>query len=146
MSTARDQVRLKRVYDDPEPGDGFRVLVDRLWPRGLTKSAARVDLWMKEVAPSTDLRRWYHADLSRWADFRKRYKAELIDRQGPAHAALAELRALVLEHSSSPTRGGKGRAGKQGVTLVYGTKDAEQNHALVLREVLLRRAGRGRGG
>ena len=145
MSTARDQVRLKRVYDDPQPGDGYRVLVDRLWPRGLTKAAARVDLWMKEVAPSMDLRRWYHADLSRWADFRKRYKAELADRQGPAHAALGGLRALMLAHASSPTRSGKGKAGGRGVTLVYGAKDAEQNHALVLREVLMRRAGRGRG-
>ncbi|MBL8761863.1 MAG: DUF488 family protein [Planctomycetes bacterium] len=140
MSTARDQVRLKRVYDDPEPGDGFRVLVDRLWPRGLTKSAARVDLWMKEVAPSTDLRRWYHADLTRWAEFRRRYRAELADRASPAHVALGELRALVLAHAPSPTRGGKGRAGKQGVTLVYGAKNAEQNHALVLREVLISRS------
>jgi uncharacterized protein YeaO (DUF488 family) len=144
MSAARTNVRLRRVYDAPEPGDGFRVLVDRLWPRGLSKAAARVDLWMKEVAPSTDLRRWYHADLTRWAEFRRRYKAELSDRHGRARAALDELRAIVREHSSPPARGRKGGTGGQGVTLVYGAKDAEQNHARVLREVLLRRTGRGR--
>ncbi len=123
MSTARDKVRLKRVYDAPAPGDGFRVLVDRLWPRGLSKEKASVDLWMKEVAPSTELRRWYHKDLTRWPEFRARYKAELTD-----SPILAELRATVREHAR---RGGKG------VTLLYGTKDAEQNHAILLREALL---------
>lgn len=145
MTAARETVRLKRVYDDPEPADGFRVLVDRLWPRGLSKEHARVDLWLKAVAPSTDLRRWYHADLSRWAEFRKRYKAELTDRAGPARAALDELRALVLDHAPSRARRAKGKPGGRGVTLVYGAKDAEQNHALVLREVLMRRLGGGRG-
>jgi len=144
MTAASEAVRLKRVYDDPEPGDGFRVLVDRLWPRGLSKEHARVDLWLKEVAPSTDLRRWYHADLSRWAEFRRRYRVELADRSGPARAALDELRALVREHAASHARRAKDKSRGRGVTLVYGAKDAEQNHALVLREVLLRRLG-GRG-
>lgn len=127
MTAQRDTVRLRRAYDDPEPGDGFRVLIDRLWPRGLTKAHARIDLWMKDVAPSTDLRRWYHADLTRWPEFRKRYKAELTAHDGPAHAAFAELRAIVREHT---------KRGKKGVTLVYGARDAEQNHAIVLRDVL----------
>ncbi len=117
------RVRLKRVYDEPAPGDGFRVLVDRLWPRGLSKETARVDLWMKEAAPSTGLRRWYHADLTRWPEFRERYKAELAD-----NPALDELRSIVREHAK---RGGKG------VTLLYGAKDTERNHAIVLRDALL---------
>ena len=103
MSTARDQVRLKRVYDDPEPGDGFRVLVDRLWPRGLTKSAARVDLWMKEVAPSKDLRRWYHADLTRWAEFRRRYRAELADLVVESPPIALRLRSANSAHWCSRT-------------------------------------------
>lgn len=123
-------VRLKRIYDAPTPADGYRVLVDRLWPRGLSKGAADVDLWLKEAAPSTELRRWYHADLTRWPEFRKRYKAELA---APDNAALKELRAIVREHAK---RGGKG------VTLLYGARDTEQNHAIVLREALLGRTAR----
>lgn len=130
MTARRTAVRLKRVYETPAAGDGYRILVDRLWPRGLTKAAARVDLWMKDVAPSADLRRWYHADLDRWPEFRRRYKAELA-----AGAALEELRAIIRERS----RGDGG-----GVTLVFGARDPERNHALVLLEALSARERRGK--
>ncbi len=130
MSAPRTKIRLKRVYDAPAANDGYRILVDRLWPRGLSKPAARVNLWMKDAAPSTPLRRWYHADLSRWPEFRERYRAELAD---PGNPALASLRAVVREHTK---RGG------QGTTLLYGAKDTEQNHAVVLLEMLLRRGSR----
>lgn len=126
MSSRCSAVRLKRVYDPPAPGDGFRLLVDRLWPRGLTKQAARVDLWLKEVAPTTELRRWYHKDLARWPAFAARYKIELA-----GNPALEELRAVVRGH---PTR----REG--GVALLYGSMDERQNHAKVLVVLLDRRA------
>lgn len=122
MRDAQARVRIKRVYEAAMPEDGYRVLVDRLWPRGLTKQAAGVDLWMKEVAPSTELRRWYHKDLTQWNAFRDRYVAELAE-----HPALEELRAIVREHAGE---------GRRGVTLLYGARDAGQNHAIVLREVL----------
>ncbi|KAA0217038.1 MAG: DUF488 family protein [Leptolyngbya sp. PLA3] len=146
MSAARDKVRLKRVYDDPAPEDGFRVLVDRLWPRGLSKARAGVDLWMKEAAPSPELRQWYHRDLTRWAEFRRRYRAELAD---PANPALADLRAIVRAHTgrggktgaSAKAGAGRGKgsdaAARGAVTLLYGAKDEVQNHAIVLLEALL---------
>ena len=110
---------IKRVYDPPAPDDGHRILVDRLWPRGLTKARAKVDEWLKEIAPSTELRRWFHADTSRWSEFRSRYRHELGD-----HAdAVAHVRALA-------------RTGR--VTLLYGARDPERNHAIVLREYLQR--------
>lgn len=124
----RPSVRLKRVYAPAAASDGFRVLVDRLWPRGLTKQEARVDLWLKAVAPSSGLRRWYHADLLRWGEFRRRYKLELCRAETPSNAALNELREIVRAHCE---RGG------QGVTLVFGAKDEERNHAIVLLQVLL---------
>lgn len=125
MGASRRTVRLKRVYDPPDPGDGFRVLVDRLWPRGVSKAKAGVDLWMKDAAPSAELRKWYHKDLTRWPEFNKRYKAELAD-----NPALDDLRRIVREHGAS---------GGGGVTLLYGAKDTVQNHAIVLREMLLTR-------
>ncbi|HEV2457477.1 MAG TPA: DUF488 domain-containing protein [Ktedonobacterales bacterium] len=112
-------VRLKRAYDAPEPSDGTRVLVDRLWPRGLTKERARVDLWLKEVAPSNQLRIWFGHDPAKWDDFRRRYKAEL--ESGEGQAALARLRGLA----------------RQGpVTLVYAARDTEHNDAVALQELL----------
>lgn len=121
MSSRRGTVRLKRVYDPPAAGDGYRVLVDRLWPRGLTKEAAAVDLWLKEVAPSTDLRRWFHADPARWPEFVTRYKEELAE-----SPALSELRTIVRE-----------RAGHRGaVTLLYAARDEARNHAAVLVELV----------
>jgi len=106
-------IRIRRVYDGPETADGYRVLVDRLWPRGLTKERAAVDLWLKEVAPSTELRRWFHGEHPPFAEFADRYRAEL-----EANPAVDELRAVVDEH---PT-----------VTLLVGTHDMEENHAQLL--------------
>lgn len=113
------QVAIKRVYDEPGEGDGMRVLVDRLWPRGLSKERARVDLWLKDIAPSNELRTWFGHDPEKFDEFRKRYEAELAS--GPAHDALAHLRELVRQ---------------QQVTLVFGARDAEHSNAAVLRELL----------
>ena len=119
MMTEASQVRVRRVYDPPEPADGHRVLVDRLWPRGVTKGA--VDEWAKAVAPSTELRRWYGHDVANFPAFRERYLAEL---QAPQQAdALAHLRDLA-------------RSGP--VTLLTATRDAEHSQAAVLAEWLRR--------
>jgi uncharacterized protein YeaO (DUF488 family) len=110
-------IRLKRVYEEHSPKDGYRVLVDRLWPRGLTKARAGVDLWLKEIAPSTELRRWFGHDPSRWTEFRKRYRRELSDRK--------ELIKQLKQRS------------KEGVvTLLYGARDEQHNEAVVLKKVL----------
>ncbi len=110
-------VKIKRVYEDAAAADGCRVLVDRVWPRGVTKEDAKVDEWLKEVAPSTDLRKWFGHDPEKFADFGKKYRKELVDSD-----ALAELRALVKDHKT--------------VTLVYGAKDEEHNQAVVLQRLL----------
>lgn len=110
-------VQLRRVYDEPSDDDGFRVLVDRLWPRGLTRERARVDLWLKEVAPSTELRRWFHHDEQSFDEFARRYRAELA-----ANPAVARLREVVAEHAV--------------VTLVYGATDPVHNQAAVLSDLL----------
>jgi uncharacterized protein YeaO (DUF488 family) len=112
-------VRLKRVYEPPSPEDGVRVLVDRLWPRGLRKADAAVDRWMKDVAPSTELRQWFGHDPERWQEFRRRYARELQQHS----TSIGELRELVRHDT---------------VTLVFGARDEEHNDAVVLREVLLR--------
>ncbi|MDJ0449761.1 DUF488 domain-containing protein [Methylocystis sp. JR02] len=114
---------LKRVYEPPEPEDGARVLVDRLWPRGLTKEKAAVDLWAKDVAPSHELRRWFGHAPERWGEFQARYREELESLE--AQEQIATLRALAR----------KGR-----VTLLYGAHDEEMNNAVVLRGVLRHKA------
>jgi uncharacterized protein YeaO (DUF488 family) len=116
---AANRVRLRRVYEPPSPEDGVRVLVDRLWPRGLSKAEASVDRWMKDIAPSAELRKWFGHDPERWPEFRRRYTAEL--RQQPA--AVDELRELSRRDT---------------VTLVFGARDEQHNDAVVLRDVLLR--------
>jgi uncharacterized protein YeaO (DUF488 family) len=110
-------IRLKRAYEPASPEDGYRVLVDRLWPRGVSKDAARIDLWLREVAPSTDLRKWFGHDPARWAQFRTRYFRELDDRP----EVIAQLRDLAREGV---------------VTLVYGAKDREHNDAVALKDYL----------
>ncbi|PAZ10964.1 hypothetical protein CLM62_38220 [Streptomyces sp. SA15] len=112
-------VRVRRVYEPPEPDDGVRVLVDRLWPRGLSKDAARVDEWPKALTPSTELRRWYHAGEGSYEEFTRRYEAELA---APEAAGLLDhVRELM---------------GKGAVTLLTAAKDPEESHAAVLARLL----------
>ena len=112
------QVQLKRIYEPPQKSDGYRVLVDRVWPRGLSKDAAQIDLWMKDIAPSTALRKWFNHDPARWEGFRARYAAEL--EANPE--ALAQLRGYLVRGP---------------VTLVYAARDEEHNNAVALRDYLL---------
>ncbi len=116
-SAAARGFEIKRIYDKAERGDGFRVLVDRLWPRGISKQRAALDEWLPDVAPSTALRKWFHQDSGRWQEFARRYRAELR-----AHAK--QLQAL------------RRRATQQRVTLLYGARDTRTNHAVVLRDAL----------
>jgi uncharacterized protein YeaO (DUF488 family) len=109
-------VKIKRIYEPPAQSDGQRILVDRLWPRGVAKAQARIDLWLKDVAPSADLRRWFGHKPERWAEFQKRYLAELA-----GNPALEELRRLAR---GKPT------------TLLYGAKDEAHNQARVLADRL----------
>lgn len=111
------RVRTKRVYDPPNPADGQRVLVDRLWPRGLSKVAARIDYWAKALAPSTQLRQWYRHDPAKWKEFRQRYFAELDANP----VALADLRQHL---------------GKGPVTFLYSSKEERLNNATALQEYL----------
>lgn len=111
-------IQTKRVYGKPAKTDGFRVLVDRLWPRGLTKEKAHVDLWMKEIAPSDELRKWFHHEEQNWNEFVKLYKSELAKKKD----LLSALKKLSEERKT--------------VTLLYGSKDETQNQAVVLAEVL----------
>lgn len=117
--------RLKRAYDPPAAADGRRVLVDRMWPRGLKKSAASIDLWLKDLAPSTELRRWFGHDPRRWNEFCARYAQEL-SAQGDA---LEMLRRLLREGE---------------VTLLFAARDAEHNNAVALRDLLVRTKPGGR--
>lgn len=114
------KLRLKRVYEPPADDDGLRVLVDRLWPRGLKKEDA-VDLWLKEVAPSDELRRWFGHDSKKWAEFRRRYRAELKERTD-------EIETLSR------------RVGGGTATLLYGARDEAHNQAVVLKEFIEGRA------
>ena len=111
-------VRVKRVYEKAEAKDGWRVLVDRLWPRGMKKEAAKIDLWMRDVAPSDTLRKWFGHDAKKWGDFQKKYRAELKEKA----ELLAELKKLEKEHGT--------------LTLLFGARDEEHNQAVVLAEVL----------
>ena len=110
-------MRVKRVYEPPDPGDGLRILVDRLWPRGLSKERAAVDLWLKEVAPSTALRRWFGHDPARWAEFARRYRAEL--KRQPE--LVGELKAKVQSTSA---------------TLLFAARDVRHNQAVILERML----------
>ena len=114
------EVVLKRAYDKPSAADGARVLVDRLWPRGIRKEAARIDAWLKDLAPSSELRKWYHARPTMWEMFRKRYLEELRDPR--ASAPFEQLYDLARS--------------RRRVTLVFASKNAERNNAVVLKELL----------
>ena len=113
------QIRVRRVYDDPSPADGLRVLVDRVWPRGMSKNAAHLDEWIKDTAPSTSLRRWYGHRPERFTEFRRRYLAELADPQSAA--AMNRLRELARSSR---------------VTLLTATRDIDHSQAAVLAEQL----------
>lgn len=113
-------IKIKRVYEEPAKGDGFRVLIDRLWPRGMTKEKAKVDLWLKEIAPSNELRQWFGHDLKKSAQFRRRYFSELESKK--------DLAAQIVDKAKSKT-----------VTLLYGAKEGTCNNAVVLKDYLERK-------
>jgi uncharacterized protein YeaO (DUF488 family) len=112
-------IKIKRVYEERESEDGYRILVDKLWPRGMKKEDAHIDKWLKEIAPSTALRKWFHHDPGRWDEFSKKYQQELS-----GSPALPELKADIKQHKI--------------VTLLYGAKDEQHNHAKVLLSALHR--------
>ncbi len=111
-------IKIKRVYEKPAKDDGWRVLVDRLWPRGMKKESARLDLWMKDVAPSEALRKWFGHEPERWKEFERKYRSELLKKKD----LLAELKKMAKEHGT--------------LTLVYGAKDEEHNQAVVIADAL----------
>ena len=113
------EIRLRRIYDDPSPSDGTRVLVDRVWPRGVRKDEAALDAWLKDIAPSTGLRRWYGHEPERFPEFRHRYDHEL--REPGRSAAVDRLRGLAREGT---------------VTVLTATRDVEHSHAAIIAEVL----------
>ena len=115
------EIKMKRVYEKPDKEDGIRILVDRLWPRGLTTEKASIDLWLKDIAPSTELRKWFGHDLERWKEFRKRYLHELKEN---------EEQVSIL----------KDKIKKGMVTLLYGANDKEHNQAVVLKELFSNRS------
>jgi uncharacterized protein YeaO (DUF488 family) len=108
-------IKIKRIYEEPAAGDGFRILVDRLWPRGLTKAAAKVDLWVKDLAPSNELRKWYGHDPEKWTEFKKRYSGEMAKKDG-------ELDLIV------------NKAKKGTVTFLFSSKEEKLNNAQALKE------------
>ena len=125
MASEAQAVAFKRVYEAPDASDGTRVLVERLWPRGLSKDHAHVNAWLREIAPSHELRKWYGHDPARFAEFRRRYEAELAAE--PARSALAHLREL---------------AAREHVTLVFAAHDAELSNTAVIRDLLSGAEGR----
>ena len=108
-------IRLKRAYDEPSKDDGTRLLVERLWPRGLSKEKAKINAWLKDIAPSSELRKWYSHEVEKWPEFKRRYKAELKEHK----TLVAELRKQAREET---------------ITFVYAAKDTEHNSAVVLKE------------
>jgi len=110
-------LKIKRVYDQVSPGDGKRILVDRLWPRGIKKEGAAIDEWLKDIAPSDELRKWYSHDPAKWSEFRKRYKGELKDKTG------------IVDRLRQESK-------KQTITLLYSSKVAEINNAVALKEFI----------
>jgi len=111
-------IRIKRVYEKPTKEDGWRVLVDRLWPRGMKKEAAHLDVWMKDVAPSDALRKWFGHKPEKWKEFQKKYRAELAKKK----ELISELKKMAKEHGT--------------LTLLFGAKDEEHNEAVVLADAL----------
>lgn len=117
MASTTRVIRIKRIYEEPAKDDGFRVLVDRLWPRGVSKDKAHIDLWARDIAPSSDLRKRYHGDDEKWPEFKKAYFRELKDKEGQ----IDEL---------------YDKAGKKVITLLYAARNQERNNAVALMEYL----------
>lgn len=118
MITVNAMIKLRRIYDPEEPDEGYRVLVDRLWPRGISRADASWNEWMKEIAPGNELRKWYNHDPSRWESFREKYKQELSSR----HDLLLRLLQLERDHGT--------------LTLLYSSREQSLNNAVALREFL----------
>ncbi len=115
------KVKIKRIYEPYSANDGFRILTDRLWPRGIKKEQAHIDVWMKEIAPSTTLRKWFNHEVDKWEEFRIKYHHEL------SHSvALADLTAYLHQHKT--------------ITLLFAAKDEKHNHALVLQQFMADRS------
>lgn len=112
------RIAIKRIYEEPVPGDGARILVDRLWPRGVSKERAKLDLWLKDIAPSTELREWFGHDPKKWIGFQKKYKIELANNEEP----VAALKKIARQNKT--------------VTLLYAAKDEEHNEAVVINNLL----------
>ena len=115
-------ITAKRIYEPPQSSDGFRILVDRVWPRGVSKERAKIAVWLKEIGPSTELRKWFSHDPKRWPEFRKRYRQELRAKS----ELTSRIKQLEKEHRV--------------VTLVFSARDEERNQAVVLRDFLAKRA------
>lgn len=111
-------IKLKRIYDDYSKNDGYRILIDRLWPRGISKERAKVNLWIKEISPSNELRRWYHDNLQKTKQFETKYKRELKD----SSESLEEIKNKIR--------------GKKTITLLYASKDPKPAHAIILQQML----------
>ncbi len=111
-------IKIKRVYEEPETSDGYRILIDRLWPRGLSKEKANIDLWLKDIAPSDELRKWFSHDPEKWDQFRKKYREELQLKDEPLRA----LKDAIKNHKT--------------VTFIYSAKDEAHNNAVFLKEYL----------
>ena len=117
-------IKLKRTYDPPSKKDGFRLLVDRIWPRGLSKEEAKVDLWLREIAPSDELRRWFSHDSEKWKEFQKRYQVELRGKED----LLNQIKQIEKERGI--------------VTFLYSTREEAQNNAVALKNILQKSAAR----
>jgi len=113
-----EMIKTKRAYEKPTSDDGYRILVDRLWPRGVTKNKAKIDLWLKQVSPSNELRKWFSHDLEKWDEFKKRYHSELKSE----HASLQKIKQIEKENKI--------------ITLVYAAKDNKHNNAIILVDEL----------
>lgn len=111
-------IKIKRIYDTPDENDGCRILVDRLWPRGISRNKANIDLWLKDIAPSDELRKWYSHDVKKFNDFSKKYKQELKDKSD----LLKQLKKLEKDHKT--------------ITLLFSAKDVSHNNAVVLRNYI----------
>ncbi len=111
-------IKLKRIYEKPEKADGYRILVNRLWPRGISKARAALDAWLKEVAPSDELRKWYGHDPAKWAAFRKKYRSEIASDKGPFN----QLKEIAKK--------------RKNITLLFAAKDEDRNEAVVLKDLL----------